>query len=108
MNEIKFEKGKLTHGIEYEWAKRSVGERTDLVIHFFLGKKKPDPQFFEYLKNAAMQCIDKNSGVETAYTEEFDGHDIIVFSIEGWKASAIKNSLVSCIESQMDEERTNA
>jgi hypothetical protein len=81
--------------VEYEWTTRQFGERYDLILHFFLKEDNKNTQFFQAMTKSAM---DSKHNIEVSYTEDFDGHDMIVCGIQNWQAQALKNTLVSGIQ----------
>jgi len=89
MLEVKFEDGMLPSGVRFEWAVRDFGDRSDLIMHFFLGQKKPVPEFFEVLHEALVESVPHNLKLETAYTEELDGHDVVIMDVDRWKSKAM-------------------
>lgn len=101
--ELEFKKERLCGRFDYEWAMRELEGGHNIIMHFFLHEKKANPEFFFILKKAVEACVPKNCKVETTYTEEFDGHDLIVSRLEGWKAQSIKDSLIKKISEDIPE-----
>jgi len=95
---VEFKSEELADGTGYEWAKRMDGERTDLIFHFFLKTGQAEPSFCERLKAAAEASVPDDCGGETLYTEELDGHDLIVYNVPGWKMSALRSGIISAID----------
>lgn len=98
MNELDFKEEVLKLGendIKYEWAVRQFGDRHDLVFHFFLGEGQENPKFFRSLTRAVVK-IGINS--EVSYTEDFDGHDVVMCNIQPWQADALKSQLIRSIK----------
>ena len=102
MLEVIFRKENLKEGIDYEWATRKTGDRTDLVAHFFLGENGPNIEFFNAMQVGVKKNASHDSIVETSYTEEFDGHDLVISNVEGFKAAAIMSSIAKTIKEELD------
>ena len=101
MSEVEFTECQLSDEIKFEWAVRSFGERDDLIIHFFLGQKRAVPEFFSALHAALLAHVPTTHKVETSYTDEFDGHDVVIGGIVAWKAKATVGFIAKHLLSQL-------
>lgn len=105
--EVKFEDGdiELQNGrkITFQWAMQQINETRRLIFHFFLGEKRKNPDFFAAMAVAGMEI----PGVtfEVFYTEEFDGHDLIINNINPFTKTAIKNTIVKYLKLSVDKGR---
>jgi len=94
--ELKFEPGVIeVEGrapIKYEWALQQVNANNRMVFHFFLGLKRKDPDFTLALLDAVQTVT--NVTYSIYYTDEFDGHDLIINNINPFAKLATHNTVV--------------
>ena len=102
MLDVEFSKEELTKDIAYEWAIREFEGRKDLIVHFFLGQNKPDPAFFNIIKEAIIQWVPNTYGVETSYTQELDGHDMVISDVVEWKIKPLMKFVINTIKEKLD------
>lgn len=97
--EVQFEPGVIEvegrDPIKYEWALQQIYDNYRLVFHFFLGLKHKDVTFTVALVDVAMTMTnDTSSTYEIFYTQDFDGHDLILNKVNVFAKDAIKNKIV--------------
>jgi len=80
--------------VNFEWSLQDVFEVHRLVFHFFLGGMSEDHGFKAALQEAGESSISDPTIVETFYTEEFDGHDLVLTGVRPYAKTAIKTSVV--------------
>jgi hypothetical protein len=85
--------------IPYEWGRHQMGDDNKLVFHFFVGKGRP----VQELLNAFQHFSGNHPNCEWGYTEEMDGHDLILHHVETWKMPAVKRLVIGVIHSWLKE-----
>ena len=96
--ELEFNKDELELSgdtIPYEWVVRQFADRYDLIFHFFLHENKENAKFFKTLTEIV---IESGINAEVSYTEDFDGHDLIMCGIQPWQADALKSQVIKGIK----------
>lgn len=96
--ELEFTKEELElpeNTVLFEWVVRQFADRHDLIFHFFLHEGSENDLFFKTLTQVVMKI---GNNAEVSYTEDFDGHDLIMCGIQPWKASALKSQILKGIK----------
>jgi hypothetical protein len=102
--EVQFESGEIEleeKRIKFEWAFQQVNDNRRIIFHFFLGKKAKDIDFTMAMVSAAQEI--PNITFEIFYTEEFDGHDLILNNINPFAKTAIKNTVVKYLKKALTD-----
>ena len=106
--ELKFTKGELElqdNTMQYELVVRQFADRHDLIFHFFLGEGKENSKFFKILTQVVMAI---GSNAEVSYTEDFDGHDLVMCGIQPWQAEALKSKVLEGIKDAYENPDTES
>lgn len=89
--------------VAYEWACQEVFGVFRLVFHFFLGKGKEDPKFKAALQAAGEAAVTPNVIPETFYTEDFDGHDLLLTGVRPHARTAIKAGVIRNLRLELEK-----
>lgn len=82
--------------IEYEWGTQQMGDVTKLIFHFFMKEQEASSLLLVALEEAGAAV--PNVTVDVGYTEEVDGHHLIIWPIEAWQKVAIKANVVDSVK----------